>query len=184
MINLDKALSIVGWMKPAELTWLAEHASNADIAVEIGSWQGRSTRALGDHIQQKVFAVDCLLTDARMRYPRKAHKARSAREQFFRNLDDLLKDGRVVLIDHNSQNGLPPDLYHLLGCVDLLFIDGDHSEGGVRSDIKYFGPLVRPGGIISGHDYSHVKHPGVKIVVDEYFPQAQFCESIWWTTAS
>jgi predicted O-methyltransferase YrrM len=36
--------------------------------------------------------------------------------------------------------------------VDFLFIDGDHSYEGVRSDYENFSPLVRPGGMIALHD--------------------------------
>lgn len=37
-------------------------------------------------------------------------------------------------------------------CVDLLFIDGDHSTEGVRRDYEMYRDLVRPGGLIAFHD--------------------------------
>jgi predicted O-methyltransferase YrrM len=36
--------------------------------------------------------------------------------------------------------------------LDFLFIDGDHSEGGVRADFNDYKELVRVGGIIAFHD--------------------------------
>jgi predicted O-methyltransferase YrrM len=36
--------------------------------------------------------------------------------------------------------------------IDLLFIDGDHSLGGVRDDWRRYAPLVRPGGLVVFHD--------------------------------
>lgn len=36
--------------------------------------------------------------------------------------------------------------------LDLLFIDGDHSYEGVKSDFANYSPLVRPGGLIVLHD--------------------------------
>jgi predicted O-methyltransferase YrrM len=36
--------------------------------------------------------------------------------------------------------------------IDLLFIDGDHSYGGVHADFAMYAPLVRPGGLIALHD--------------------------------
>lgn len=36
--------------------------------------------------------------------------------------------------------------------LDLLFIDGDHSYAGVKSDFANYSPLVRPGGLIVLHD--------------------------------
>lgn len=36
--------------------------------------------------------------------------------------------------------------------IDFLFIDGDHTYNGVKSDFINYGELVRPGGIIAFHD--------------------------------
>jgi predicted O-methyltransferase YrrM len=36
--------------------------------------------------------------------------------------------------------------------VDFLFIDGDHSYDGVKSDFEQFRPFVRDGGIVAFHD--------------------------------
>ena len=41
--------------------------------------------------------------------------------------------------------------------LDFLFVDGDHTYGGVRSDFEMYSPLVRKGGIVAFHDI--VKHP-------------------------
>ncbi len=40
--------------------------------------------------------------------------------------------------------------------LDVLFIDGDHSYHGVRSDFEMYSPFVRKGGIVIFHDI--VKH--------------------------
>jgi cephalosporin hydroxylase len=36
--------------------------------------------------------------------------------------------------------------------VDFLFIDGDHTYHGVKSDFDMYSPLVRKGGIVAFHD--------------------------------
>jgi cephalosporin hydroxylase len=36
--------------------------------------------------------------------------------------------------------------------VDFLWIDGDHSDAGVRQDFAMYAPLVRAGGLIAFHD--------------------------------
>jgi predicted O-methyltransferase YrrM len=36
--------------------------------------------------------------------------------------------------------------------LDVLFIDGDHSFEGVKSDFELFESLVRPGGLVAFHD--------------------------------
>jgi predicted O-methyltransferase YrrM len=41
--------------------------------------------------------------------------------------------------------------------IDLLFIDADHTYGGVRADFEMYAPLVRSGGIVAFHDI--LPHP-------------------------
>jgi cephalosporin hydroxylase len=36
--------------------------------------------------------------------------------------------------------------------LDLLFIDGDHTYDGVRTDFEMYSPMVRRGGIVAFHD--------------------------------
>ena len=36
--------------------------------------------------------------------------------------------------------------------VDFLFIDGDHTYAGVKSDYEMYSPLLHPGGLIAFHD--------------------------------
>jgi predicted O-methyltransferase YrrM len=45
----------------------------------------------------------------------------------------------------------------LLGAnqLDFLFIDGDHTYGGVKKDFEMYSPLVRAGGIVAFHDIIH-----------------------------
>lgn len=51
--------------------------------------------------------------------------------------------------------------------VDFLFIDGDHSYKGVKSDYEMYGPLVRPGGIIAFHDIGKNEEGGCNILWNE-----------------
>src|SRR5574337_475147 len=66
--------------------------------------------------------------------------------------------------------------------LDFVFIDAGHEYEDVISDIKYWFPKVRSGGIISGHDYNDTPyvtgvnktlpvdaHPGVIRAVNESF---------------
>lgn len=59
------------------------------------------------------------------------------------------------------------------GSLDLVFLDGDHSYFGVRSDIDTWLPKLRPGGWLGGHDYGHTgKYEfGVERAVDEAVSQ-------------
>jgi|AntRauTorcE11897_2_1112592.scaffolds.fasta_scaffold01629_5 predicted O-methyltransferase YrrM len=53
------------------------------------------------------------------------------------------------------------------GEVDILFIDGDHSEKGVIKDFELYSPLIKKGGFIVFDDYEDAKHsPEVKPTVN------------------
>jgi hypothetical protein len=52
--------------------------------------------------------------------------------------------------------------------ADLVFIDGDHSEQACGADIDAWQPLVRPGGVLAGHDF-HRNHMGVVRAVQARF---------------
>src|SRR5919204_1079010 len=50
------------------------------------------------------------------------------------------------------------------GYFDFAFVDGDHSERGVRRDIEAWKPLIRKGGFLTGHD---IMWPTVEKIVRE-----------------
>jgi len=67
----------------------------------------------------------------------------------------LRKGQRLTAIRADSH--LPATLVELRAslegqAVDLLWIDGDHSDAGVREDFSMYSPLVRAGGLIALHD--------------------------------
>ena len=48
--------------------------------------------------------------------------------------------------------------------LGLLFIDGDHSFEGAKSDYEYFSPYIIEGGFLAMHDYDM---SGPRRVIDE-----------------
>ena len=65
------------------------------------------------------------------------------------------------------------------GSIDFFHTDGDHSIGGITSDITLWLPKVRPGGIISGDNY---EAPTVAMAVDALLPHRQLAANgrLWW----
>jgi hypothetical protein len=56
------------------------------------------------------------------------------------------------------------------GSLDFVFIDADHSYEGCKADIEAWRPKIKPGGLLSGHDYQNPNFPlfGVTRAVDEF----------------
>lgn len=80
--------------------------------------------------------------------PRMRKRSRRGQELEFLRLDSHLEDTRRALA--TILDGRP---------VDFLFIDGDHSYEGVRSDFELYASLARPGGLVAFHDI--LPHPRV-----------------------
>ena len=59
-----------------------------------------------------------------------------------------------------------------------MFIDADHTFEGVTSDIVAWGPKLKPGGLISGHDYYFFS---VAMAANRLLPKIDAFESIWHT---
>lgn len=161
-------------MQQAELRWLAERASEARLIVEIGSWKGRSTRALADHTSGTVIVIDNWqdpLEGTDQTNQELATKgAQAIYTEWSNNLEDLIEDGKVQLINKSSADAVS-SVKSLVGSrrPDLIFIDADHTEAGCRRDIALYQPLVKKGGLLCGHDYGVKAHPGVKLAVDAVF---------------
>lgn len=62
--------------------------------------------------------------------------------------------------------------------VDLIFIDGDHSDAGVRGDIDAWLRHVKDGGIIAFHDYNKDVWRHVTSAVDEYMNGSEIVEKV------
>ena len=69
---------------------------------------------------------------------------------------ELNKEGREIywLKGDSHDKRTLEEAQRLLGKspIDVLHIDGDHSEAGVLKDWEMYGPLVRPGGLVLFHD--------------------------------
>ena len=80
------------------------------------------------------------------------------------NLSQALSPYDVTIIEKLSM-----DAVHdvPLGSLDFVYIDANHRFDFVMQDIIEWSKRVKPGGIVSGHDYCQAT-PGVMIAVDAY----------------
>lgn len=173
---INNALKIEGWMSEVELTWLAHQAKQAKYIVEVGSYLGRSTTALCDNTLGTVYSVDPYSGD--YFYSNGSIMTQFGNEtldKFRLNMFEYLVSGKLKHYRVDLSNFFPGNFPY-----DFIFIDGDHREDNVESDIVHGMGLLKKGGILAGHDYIHTDWPDVKKVVDRMFPNVNLVESIWW----
>lgn len=179
-VDISKAVVLGGWMSPVELTWLATMAQDCKTIVEFGSFHGRSARALADNspADAVIYCVDPwngAYVDDEGRQLTKVDTF--VLPYFKRNLADHIAAGRVIPCRAFSYLfKLPKDVK-----ADMVFLDGDHTYPTVIKDIEVARNLLKPNGLMCGHDYGHPLWWGVKKAVDEKLTDVQVLDTIWWT---
>ena len=64
--------------------------------------------------------------------------------------------------------------------LDFVFIDAQHDYEAVKQDIQLWRPKVKPGGLLSGHDYDP-KFPGAMKAVNEMIEAPKVTtNSVWY----
>ena len=176
-------------MLEPELAWLAEQASTRKKIAEIGSWKGRSTRALVDNqpFGGVLYAIDTwggtpspTATEAEVAlYKRELDGKPSA--WLFNQFTDNLAGMSVTAVPLRSLDAAHWLAFHRF---DMIFLDAAHDYESVKSDILAWRPLLVDGGLLCGHDYHDYKgrFPGVDRAVNELISNvhALGVGSIWW----
>lgn len=166
--------------------------------VEIGSWLGAgSTRVIIEELQTcgsgKLYCVDTWEGSKNVTH----HQDIAARHDLFETfLHNVKLAGGEAYVHPLKMASSDAAAIIEDGCMDLIFIDGDHSYTSASEDISLWKPKVREGGILCGHDcecrpvgplrdaiYSSLEmdhisgngtpfeviHPGVVVAVDKAF---------------
>lgn len=152
-----------------------ELAARCREIVEVGSWKGFSTVAFALALQQRpdsgvLHAVDvwngkgAMWGDFVKRFPV------DSGEHLFACFKHHLQRAQVA--DIVDPIRLPSTKAAAAFATagrqfDAVFIDADHSYSAVCADIRAWRPLVRPGGVLCGHDYNN---KSVQRAVDELVP--------------
>lgn len=72
-------------------------------------------------------------------------------------LKEYISNGRCELVRMSSLDAIKV----VTDDIDFIYIDGDHSLGGILFDLYAWTPKVRVGGMISGHDYKDGPQSGI-----------------------
>jgi predicted O-methyltransferase YrrM len=174
---LENALKIFGWMPERELDWLSKQAAVYKNIVEIGSFMGRSTRALAEATRGTVTAVDTWAGSDEDEHRRilEGKPKDWLFEEFKNNMAGLTN---VAMVRRPSLDAAA------FFCIkntlfDFIFIDASHDYDNVKADIEAWGPLLAEGGTLAGHDF-HSGAPGVMKAVNELLQGYKLYESIWY----
>lgn len=166
-MNLERALQIQGWTSEPELRWLAEQASTRNQIVEVGSWLGRSTRAMSDNTTGTICAVDTWNGSGAEHAEILAGKDGDwLFEKFY---DNVLADTANVIPYRRPSPEYASAFKEGGQTFDMIFIDAAHDYESVKADIQAWTPLLAPGGLLCGHDFD-AGRPGVVQAVKELVP--------------
>lgn len=178
---VTEAEKIDGWMSTAELRWLSEQAKTHKVIVEVGSWKGRSTKAL-TATPGVVYAVDHWLGSQNEQgtFHVEAARGEDIFGVFKANFSREIEVGKVVVERLEATDAARWLKEHDIR-PDMIFIDGEHSTEAVKRDIGLFRPLLAPGGLLCGHDYLVPNWASVVAAVDEVVPGRKIIEgtTIW-----
>lgn len=129
------------------------HEENPSIIVEIGTKFGGSMYAFGRHLNpDKLISIDLP----------EAEGGPTKRKTRF--LHRALNNTETVSVRGNSQSTVLRDEVERLlegKMIDFLYIDGDHSYEGVKTDYDLYSPLVAKGGIIGFDDLQTHQRDGL-----------------------
>ena len=157
-IKIDKAYHCDGYMNIHELRWLARKAKTHKMICEVGSWHGRSSRAIADNLPEDgvLYCVDTWngsITEPQNHGSAKWENGDHAFMEFCDNNIDLIKSGKIVPIRMNSESAVKMFKKHNTK-FDMIFIDAGHTYEECKKDIDTWKYLIEDSGLFCGHDYN------------------------------
>lgn len=137
--------------------------SKKGLIIEVGSWKGQSTIELAKmckHRDCEVLAVDTWLgspgffthPDLKENFISQLQNGISFYHVFLNNIFKSKMSHIVTPFRFASGATLHVLEYYSI-MADIIYIDGDHSYAGAFQDITNFWNVLKPGGILAGHDY-------------------------------
>ena len=177
---LNHAFQIATHLTLQERCQLYLFAVDTKAVLEIGSYIGASACCFGAAMKShkksgQIYCVDTWNNDAM------TEGFRDTWEEFQKNTASYKE--YIVPIRGYSIN-VVSEVASYVKSIDLLFIDGDHSYAGVKSDWNSYKTFLKAGSIVVFHDYGWAE--GVKrVIIEEVTPLVVSMDSLpnmWWGT--
>lgn len=174
MPKLDRQLAIEscylvpGWCWPAELGAIYDILWKSTYHVEVGTFCGKSlfvsAMAVPDGAQ--LWAVDSSL-----------HHPHAPSVNWIESvLEATISDARakrpMVTIGWEKLDHLEAARRHRAAPVTSVYLDADHNYAETKAAIEAWWPLVRPGGVLLGHDF-WTGNGAVIEAVEEFFGECR-----------
>ena len=165
--------TLAGYLHPLEgrfLYWLAGKVPPGGLALEVGSFKGRSSAYLASGLGEaaRLACVDTWWNDA-MPYDAPS----DVMPEFIQNtarFSNCIEPHRGISSEVAASWTRP---------IDLIFIAVDHSYEGCSGDLMAWMPFVRPGGWVTFHDSGEA---GVARAISEFLPRSHWgLESCAWS---
>lgn len=147
--NLIKEAKIFTHLTNAEkisLHKLARQLNFNSISVEIGSYLGASSCFLANSIKKNNGILYCIDTWKNQTMP---EGERDTYAEFLKNTGKY-KD--IIILIRGWSSVSVNQLKTRTDKIDFLFIDGDHSYEGCKTDWDYYSPLLKKKSIVVFHD--------------------------------
>lgn len=176
---LWSAIKIESHLTYDERIKLFQLALGAERALEVGSFVGASATSIGAAFRTKgkgkIVCVDTWQNDAMTEGKRDTWQEFCLNTVNFKDYIIPVRGFSTEVIDEVNKH---------MSSIDFLFIDGDHSYDGVKSDWESYRSFMRPGAIVVFHDYGWAE--GVKRVVEDdvraICRKHGFLPNMWWGT--
>lgn len=153
---VKRAFSIPGLYRRSEAAYLYSLARRKGHIVEIGCWMGRTTSLLVQ--AASIWGAEVTTVDPFTPMP--ARHAQGSPEKWRANLRKLKLPAPRLLTSPSHVASLVVD-----GPLSMVFIDGDHSQDAVLTDLRDWTPKVKVGGVVALHDMFYPTIPGVATAV-------------------
>lgn len=157
---------IAGWsddILPFYARMATELPDNAQ-CVEVGVYKGRSVLFFADSMRDRPCVIHAVDTWDESDWA--SHRPDEAVYQEFVGHAQRLGLVPPLVIHRESSRDASARIVD--ASIDIVFIDAAHTYEGVRADIGLWLPKLKPGSVLSGHDYSG-SFPGVSQAVEEAF---------------
>jgi predicted O-methyltransferase YrrM len=158
LYDADSIFTHLTSQEKRKLFELAQRLPPNSFAVEIGSYLGASACfiAAGLKSNSKLICIDTWKNDAM------SEGYRDTKEEFINNTKRF--SDKIIMIQGFSKD-VVDQVKKITTAIDFLFIDGNHSYEGVKTDWDLYSPLLKSGSCVVFHDYGWAE--GVIRVVEE-----------------